>query len=481
MNGKFFKPILIILAISCCFKGQVACQQKEKNDLPSDIVPSASNFYVSVQGNDNNVGTISSPWRTMQKGVGVLKAGDTLFVREGVYVEVVTIGTFNSGSDNAPVVVMAYQGESPVIDEKGVLPSSDWAALLTLSGNYIHVSGFEVRNTNSNNNYGVLISGQHNIVSRLNVHHSNTSGIFAGGDYSVVEDCTVWQNVQQNANAYFPSVGRQYGWSTGLAAARDYLGNGITEHFIIRRNTVFNNWGEGLDAYEASDGIVEDNVVYDNWSVNLYVSNAWNIVVQRNLVYVSPNTVITGERRIPSNITLSDELETALRNPSIHPKSRNNKIVNNLLINSGFSAFGWTAVNGSGLESVLIANNTLINGQLWIGTDAKIVHSNSSIVNNIFFNENSDPWNVGNTTNISFSNNCWSKTPPSSLSGTGDVVGDPLISKIGSVDAGKLTGEYFKLTNGSPAIDKGISIDVVKDDFFGKERKGIPDIGGIEF
>ncbi len=481
MNIKIFKLIFITLATICCFDGLIACQQKENSDDdPLNVNSSTTKIYVSVQGNDNNNGTIDSPWRTIQKGIGVLKAGDTLFVREGVYAEAVNIGTYNSGNENAPVVVKAYPGESPVIDGKGELPSSDWAALLTLSGNYIHVSGFEVRNTNSKNNMGVLISGQHNTVSHLNVHHSDTAGIFAGGDYAVVEDCIVWQNVQQNANAYFPSIGR-YDWSTGLAAGRDYKGNGITEHFIIRRNIVFNNWGEGLDAYESSDGIVEDNVVYDNWSVNLYVSNAWNMVVQRNLVYVSPNTVITGERRIPSNITLSDELETAFRNPSIHPKSKNNKIINNLLLNSGFSAFGWTVVNGSGLDNVLIANNTLVNGQLWIGTDQNIVHNNSSIVNNIFINDGGDPWKIGNITNIKFSNNCWSKEPPTALSGPGDVVGDPLIGKTGSIDAGKLTGEFFKLTNGSPVIDKGVNMDAIKDDFFGKDRKRIPEIGGIEY
>jgi len=47
--------------------------------------------------------------------------------------------------------------------------------------------------------------------------------------------------------------------------------------------------------------------------------------------------------------------------------SANNTIINNIIFNADFWAFWSTAVPGSGLDNVLIANNTIVNGQLEIG------------------------------------------------------------------------------------------------------------------
>jgi hypothetical protein len=82
-------------------------------------------------------------------------------------------------------------------------------------------------------------------------------------------------------------------------------------------------------------------------------------------------------------------------------------------------------------------------------------HSNSRIQNNIFIQEGSlpiaiVPTNVG----LSFANNCWSKTPPSTAWGTGDVVGDPQLARSGQNAPGVLTPDWFKILAASPAQDK---------------------------
>jgi hypothetical protein len=50
-----------------------------------------SEYYVSTSGNDDNPGTIAQPYRTIAKGVSYLQAGDILYLRGGVYVELVDI------------------------------------------------------------------------------------------------------------------------------------------------------------------------------------------------------------------------------------------------------------------------------------------------------------------------------------------------------------------------------------------------------
>lgn len=432
----------------------------------------ATEYYVSPSGNNNNAGTIDSPFKTISYGVNKLKAGDVLYVRAGTYVEIVYVG--QSGTSSLPITIKAYPGESPVIDGKDELPATNNGYLLLLEGNYIHVSGFEVKNCNINGRYsgGIAISvvGRHNIVGQMNVHHSWENGIIASGDYSIVEDCRVWQCAFSNSiNPGFPASGY---WSTGISAARSQF-DGITTDAILRRNIVYNNWGEGLSAFEAEGTLIEDNIVYDNWSVNLYISDTRDALIQRNLVYNSPNNIV-GQRR---PLTLGDELANK-------PRSANNRLINNLIYNADLWAFWSTGVPGSGLDNVLIANNTLVNGQLEIGASSadQAYNKSATISNNIFYTENGVPWEIkGSLANLIFSHNLWSSSPPSGLVGVGDVVGDPHLAKTGGTGAGELSAEYFKLRENSPAIDRGVIIVSVSSDFFGNLRINTPDMGAHEF
>jgi hypothetical protein len=136
----------------------------------------------------------------------------------------------------------------------------------------------------------------------------------------------------------------------------------------------------------------------------------------------------------------------------------------------------------NGLDNVLIANNTLVNAQLKIGTTFTPNNTNSFVRNNIFASYNGVPVAVSNnTTGITFSNNLWSSSPPSALTGTAGVTGNPQLALTGSASPGALTADFFRLLPASPAINKGVSLPGYSDyDFFSTARVGTPDIGGHE-
>jgi parallel beta-helix repeat protein len=429
----------------------------------------ASVYYVSVEGNDGNSGTEASPFRTIRKAVSKLQEGDVAYVRTGTYVESVWIG--QSGTENAPVTLMAYPGESPVIDGQGWLPDEDWGALVQVEGNYVYVSGFEVKNSNTGGTHaggaGVVCSGLHDKVSNMNVHHTWENGILVSGDYGIVENCRVWQCSLVNSAGSGSEA-----WSSGLSAARS-PSDGITTDAIIRNNIVYDNWGEGLSTYEAEGTVIEDNIVYNNYTVNLYISDARNVLVQRNIVYNTDNNEV-GQR---AAFTLADELSSV-------PRSANNVIINNFLYNIDLWALWSTGVPGSGLDNVMIAYNTLVNGQLEIGNapaDVSIIRS-GVIKNNIFISDLGDPWEVkGSLDNLSMSNNFWSSPPPDGLAGDGDQAGDPQLARTGGTGAGELTADYFRLLEASPAIDHGTVLSDVTYDFFENFRGNSPDMGAHEY
>ncbi|MDP1773990.1 MAG: hypothetical protein Q8L15_17105, partial [Methylobacter sp.] len=217
---------------------------------------------------------------------------------------------------------------------------------------------------------------------------------------------------------------------------------------------------------------MEDNISYDNWTVNLYLSDATNSVVQRNLVYISSQPAIPTRNSSHPGIALADEVASV-------PRSTNNMVINNFLYNAGLQAFNWTLVSKSGLNNVLIANNTIVDGDLFTGSGGaqSIVNTNSQIRNNIILGTRSS---VPSKSGITFSNNNWAKTPSLAATAT-NIVGDPRIARTGTTTPGTLTSTYFKLLGSSPVIDTATPLNAVPKDFYQVARGSAPDIGGHEF
>ena len=83
----------------------------------------AAEYFVSVQGDDSNPGTLAAPFLTIQRAADVMKAGDTCIVREGVYREM--IRPANSGSEGAPIRFQAFEDEQVLVS--GADPVTGWA------------------------------------------------------------------------------------------------------------------------------------------------------------------------------------------------------------------------------------------------------------------------------------------------------------------------------------------------------------------
>jgi hypothetical protein len=71
-------------------------------------------FVDARRGDDANSGGKESPWRTINHALRQLKAGDTLYLRGGVYYENVYVAL--AGRKDAPVTLRSAPGEQAVID-----------------------------------------------------------------------------------------------------------------------------------------------------------------------------------------------------------------------------------------------------------------------------------------------------------------------------------------------------------------------------
>jgi hypothetical protein len=455
MTKKYISLLANLLTLAGLLFGMTLAVQAAP--LPNKLA--GKTYYVSTTGKDSNAGTIAAPWRTIMKAAGKVAAGDTVYIRGGIYQEAVTL--YTSGTAALPIKFLAYPGEAPVIDGNNYALPSYWGTMLRISGNYIEVSGLEVRYSNW---MGVTLVGQHLTARNLNVHHIRETGLLVSGDYGLVEDCRVWQNANRNEKDS-PYTGG--GWATGLSAAR-------SPNFVtLRRNVVYNNWGEGLSTFEANQITMEDNIVYDNWSANVYISDATNVLFQRNLVYRSPNSVIQAGSRI--GILMGDEV--------YDPASSDITIINNLVYGANRNLWWWQGPQGGGMKNVLVANNTFVNSVSGSGIQIDDgSHQNTRFISNIVQQDGALPvTNVETTTGLTFAYNLWSKTPPANVSESTDVVGNPQLAQIGSANAGQLTGDWFLLLNTSPARDQAQHLDAVILDYFSNARDASPDIGAVEY
>src|SRR4051812_48242000 len=72
-------------------------------------------FFVDpIRGRNDAAGSETAPWRTINQALKRLSAGDTLYLRGGVYREQVYCGV--AGRPDAPITIRAYPGERAILD-----------------------------------------------------------------------------------------------------------------------------------------------------------------------------------------------------------------------------------------------------------------------------------------------------------------------------------------------------------------------------
>jgi Right handed beta helix region/Protein of unknown function (DUF1565) len=140
--------------------------------LPAALPPSAgTTFHVATSGSDANPGTATHPWRTIQKALSTLAAGQRALVRAGTYAE--NLHMSRAGSPFAPITVEAYPGERPVLTTGGSHPLE-----VAKSGAYFRFRGFVIEKAPGNSGGNVDIYGHHIELSNNEIRLSQDQGVY---------------------------------------------------------------------------------------------------------------------------------------------------------------------------------------------------------------------------------------------------------------------------------------------------------------
>jgi parallel beta-helix repeat protein len=303
-------------------------------------------WYVGPSGSDENTGTRSSPFATINKAALFVRPADTILVLNGNYTwsDPQTISGKN-GSNNARIVVKAETKHGVKI--KSLVKTANGALMVTKS-NGVTFDGFHLTLTNESINAGIEVGGCHWVTVRnCYVENAGGSGIGCAGDYVLIEGNIVTgcskRNISNTSgiNSYHPE------------AVDNSPGPGL----IIRNNTVYKNEcllpfmntgkpsdGNGIiiDDWRFTQGggtpytkgaLVENNVCFDNGGRGIHTFSSDNVVVRNNTCYQNCRVLGAGD------ITFSG--------------SNNSKCYNNISIPGKASALSisGSVLQGSNLTS----------------------------------------------------------------------------------------------------------------------------------
>lgn len=150
--------------------------------LPT-VAAHSTTYYVATNGNNGNPGTSSQPWRTVAYAVSKIGAGDTAYIRGGMYTES-GIRFGRSGTQSAPIKLLNAPGQFPIINCRSKTNDKANSVLFQNSSSYknpigwINLEGLEIRNCH----VGIRLVNLHNSVIRRNwIHHNNSQGILGNG------------------------------------------------------------------------------------------------------------------------------------------------------------------------------------------------------------------------------------------------------------------------------------------------------------
>ena len=202
-------------------------------------------YYVATSGSDSNAGTLSAPFRTIQKAVNTAGVGDTVIVRGGTYTP---IKFGKSATQSQPFVIRAYPNERPIIDASS---GGDRGIEISSGSSWIVIEGFEIKNASQE---GIKYYDTNNVTIRKNIiHHNANHGILGSGG----SNPTLEGNIIHN--------------------------NGLFCQRCIDRDSDINWWHHG--AYmDGTNGRANNNIFYENAAFGLQLSgsNTTNWIIANN-------------------------------------------------------------------------------------------------------------------------------------------------------------------------------------------------------
>ncbi len=246
----------------------------------------STSYYVAPDGDNNNPGTYTQPWQTIEYAANnsQIKPGDTVFIRAGTYNEYIQQGI--SGSPGNPITYKNYPGEMPVITGSGT-----WRWHI-LEQSYIRIEGLTFRNFEKG---GIQIRARNDSITGievlnctfenqgpLNNEGAKTIHVTTTDTDHMVTNVTIRGNHLENVDT---------GDHPAIQVAGDSHYVQVVDNYIESTTSIAIGVAGRPDIDQPTNILIKGNEITDHgsagkYSAGIYLDGAGeNIVVEENIIY----------------------------------------------------------------------------------------------------------------------------------------------------------------------------------------------------
>ncbi|WP_433957900.1 DUF1565 domain-containing protein [Cytobacillus horneckiae] len=319
-------------------------------------------LYVAVNGNDQNDGTKSKPFRTIKKAALEAKAGTTVFIRKGTYDEKLVIK--HSGTKSKPIIFKPNKNDQVILSGKDVKSAEGDTSLVTIdSKNYVTISGLTMMDLTTDSTdetvMGIYVTGSSSHITLENNHvkrietdadDGNAHGIAVYGT-GPMKDINILNNTVEDLK---------------LGSSEALVLNGNIDGFRVENNLVRRNDNIGIDliGYEGTsnnkkadyvrNGVVNNNKVYE---ITSYGNHAYGEDYSAAGIYVDGGKNIT----IDNNTIYKCDIGIEATSEHANRYADNISIMNNMIYHNFYTgiALGGYDENRGGTKNSTISHNIL--------------------------------------------------------------------------------------------------------------------------
>lgn len=456
-----------------------------------DPTSSRKTYYVATNGLDTNLGTSTSPWRSINYATSKdspIKAGDTIEVQPGIYTELITLE--KSGNSSLGNITLKANGAVTLRDPDSIKGGFREGVIQSAGKEYWTIDGFRIENTSW---AGISLRDAKNMIVQNNyTYQTGASGIivlpdtyYGGGEAEVTSsNIKILNNTIERAN---------WNWKTSAdgGGTQEALSIWGVDGFEVANNTLKEGKREGIDAKVGSrNGSIHDNTVTGqaiisgtpqgyNGGPGIYLdgnrATMFNISVYNNTVYANTADAIAIADEVPEQ---GDVYNIRVYNNVVYGNGK-----------QGINGGAGISIN-SNVRDVEILHNTFFNNvqAFYIGglDGGGKKTSNIKIRNNIFANSTYRNGFIGETDNVTISNNLFTNGFPELYQKNGTLTNLQDSSNIiGDAQFVNPSGKDFHLKSSSLAVDVGFQ---GIGDYAQKDKDGIIrpqgrgyDIGAYEY
>jgi hypothetical protein len=338
---------------------------------------SGTTYYVATSGKDSNPGTIIFPFASWQKGFESATAGDTVYIRGGIYYApgISFHGNYygvrvtdHDGTPEDLINILAYPGETPVLDGTSVVQNGIHVGINMDRCDYWYIKGLIVRNFKEFKSGGVVelaaawnFEATHLTLDQCVVHEcGNGFAVGDSSDYIYYKNCDAYDNVD-----FFDDGGLANGFAVNVSTGM---------HIFYDGCRAWLNSDDGWDLFD-SDGYITIN---NCWAFEngRYYGNGVGFKLG-----ITPGLKEEGVQRIIFNSAAWDNKGTGFDESQDYEAVVDMVLYNNTAYNNGGNGFSFQQTKGSGI--ITLKNNISFRNNYGDALRASCIQEANSWQNNL--------------------------------------------------------------------------------------------------